>query len=130
MRLRSDGTLYGNFGRNADVSVLVETHSLCGVGARPPDYAGHWVYTTDECFCQRWDITPSFVLCIYGLDVDSETACSHHESRPTLETEQANTSLQNSDDYAPDWYEVDIEGLVEEVPQISEQVSDILTELE
>ena len=76
------------------------------------------------------DITPSFVLCIYGLDVDSETACSHHESRPTLGTEQANASLQSPDNYAPHWYEVDIEGLIEEIPQAPEGISDILTELE
>ena len=129
LRLRSDGTMYGNMGRSFDISVFIEVHDACGVGTRAPAYAGHWIYTQDKCYCQRLDVLPSAVLCIYALDTDSQTACSHHETRPTA-SGQANASLQSSEESVPDWYDPDIEGLIEEIPQVSEGISEILTELE
>ena len=121
--------MYGNMGRSFDISVFIEAHDACGIGTRAPAYAGHWVYTSDECFCQRLDVLPSTVLCIYALDTDSETACSHHEVIPSA-TGQTVANLQNSEDTPPDWYDPDIEGLIEEIPQISEEVFEVLTELE
>ena len=56
-------------------------------------------------------------------------ACSHHEVIPSA-TGQAVANLQNSEDTPPDWYDPDIEGLIEEIPQISEEVFEVLMELE
>lgn len=129
IRLRSDGTMYGNFGRSEDISDFVLVHDTCGIGTRAPAYAGHWVYTSDDCFCQRYDILPSAVICFSFLDPGSRTACSHHEVIPSA-TGQSVASLQGSNEPIPDWYDPDIEGFIEELPQVSEEISDILTELE
>ena len=129
IRLRSDGTMYGNFGRSEDVSAFVLVHDACGVGTRAPAYAGHWVYTSNNCFCQRYDILPSAVLCLSFLDPESQTACSHHNVTPS-EAGQATASSQGSNDVPPDWYDIDMEGGIERLPEIPNEISEILTELE
>lgn len=79
-RLGSDGTMSGNWGSDADTSDIISIPEDCVVGTRPPDFAGHWVYTQDMCFCLRFDVLPGVVLC-GSVDPESEdTACSHHSA--------------------------------------------------
>ncbi len=129
LRLRIDGTMYGNFGISTDTYSFVLLHNICRIGTRAPAFAGHWIYTYDNCFCGRFDILPSTVVCTSVLYPESEIFCRHHERIP-IQTGQPIASLQSSNELTPpDWYEPDIEGLIEKIPQISEELSDILTEL-
>ncbi len=129
LRIRSNGTMHGNWGRSTDISVFILAHDTCGVGTRAPAFAGHWVYTSDNCFCSRFDILPSTVICVSVLDPESQTACSHHNIIPSA-TGQATASIQTSNDNLPDWYDIDIEGSIERIPEVSNELSEILTELE
>ena len=83
LRFSSDGTMHGNAGSSPefyfgdwayDVSESIKVHE-CGVGTRPPDLAGHWVYTSDQCVCGRFDVTAGVDCYHYSGPGD----CEHHE---------------------------------------------------
>lgn len=85
LRFSSDGTMHGNAGSSPefyfgnwtyDVSDFIELHDTCGFGTSPPDLAGHWVYTSDQCVCGRFDVTPAGVECYHYSDL---LDCDHHE---------------------------------------------------
>ena len=86
LRFRSDGTMHGNAGNSPefyfgnwayDVPGFIELHDACGVGTRPPAFAGHWVYTSDQCVCGRFDFQPTDVDCYHYSDLPDD--CDHHE---------------------------------------------------
>ena len=129
MRLRSEGTFTGNWGNSLpdeDIELFQLAYDTCRVGTRAPAFAGHWVYTSDNCFCQRYDILPSATVCLSFEDIGSR--CSHHE-RNVASVGEARISVENND-YLPDWDEVDIGNLLEEIPEASNEIYEILTELE
>lgn len=79
LRLKSDGTMSGNMGTSdIDIATLTKIHEDCEIGTRPPDFAGDWVYTEDNCLCMKLDIAPGVVGCLSLLETD----CSPHETMP------------------------------------------------
>lgn len=132
LRLRSDGTFTGNWGNvvSADTIELFQlAYDTCRVGTRAPAFAGHWVYTSDDCFCQRYDILPSRTICLSFPDL---SRCYHHE-RDVASVGEANISPEKSvesNGNPPYWDEADMENLLEETPEASNEIYESLIELE
>ena len=132
LRLRSNGTFTGNWGNAVsatDIELFQIAYDTCGVGTRAPALAGHWVYTSDDCFCQRYDILPSQTICLSFPDL---ARCYHHE-RNVASVGEARVSAEKSVESNGNplyWDEVDMGNLLEEIPEASNEIYDILTELE
>ena len=135
LRLRSDGTFTGNWGnslRDEDIELFQLAYDTCRVGTRAPAFAGHWIYTSDNCFCQRYDILPSITVCLSFENIGLR--CFHHE-RDVASVGEVRASVENDDylennDYSLDWDEVDIGSLLEEIPEASNEIYESLIELE
>lgn len=135
LRLRSDGTFTGNWGNSLpdeDIELLQLAYDICRVGTRAPAFAGHWVYTSDDCFCQRYDMLPSATICLSLEDIGSR--CFHHE-RDVASVGEAKASVENDDylennDDSLGWDEIDIGNLLEEIPEASNEIYETLIELE
>lgn len=132
LRLRSDGTFTGNWGnslRDEDIELLQLAYDICRVGTRAPAFAGHWVYTSDDCFCQRYDILPSQTVCLSFPDA---SRCYHHE-RNVASVGEAKISAEKSvesNGNPLDWDEIDMGNLLEEIPEASNEIYEALIELE
>ena len=133
LRLSSNGTFTGNWGNilPADTIELFQlAYDTCGVGTRAPALAGHWVYTSDDCFCQRYDILPGQTVCLSLEDIGSR--CYHHE-RNVASVGEARVSAEKSvesNGNPLDWDEVDMGNLLEEIPEASNKIYESLIELE
>ena len=132
LRLSSNGTFTGNWGNavSADNLELFQlAYDTCGVGTRAPAFAGHWVYTSDDCFCQRYDILPGQTVC---LSFPDGSRCYHHERNVSSVGEAKINAEESVESNAnpPDWDEVDIGNLLEEIHEASNEIYESLIDLE